>query len=119
MASVLLASVLLPPQALPGTAACAFRALTGKSCPGCGLTRAFCCISRGRFHAAWNHNPFGLPLYALTVFFLLFPWLNRLWPQTGRAMRRAKLGVWLPLVMLAAFWLFGMVRLLRECGVLR
>ena len=37
---------------------CFVRTVTGLPCPLCGLTRAFACAARGRFHEAIEHHPF-------------------------------------------------------------
>jgi hypothetical protein len=45
---------------------CAFKWLTGWSCPTCGLTRAFCHALRGNLAASVAFHPLG-PLAALTA----------------------------------------------------
>ena len=56
---------------------------TSLPCPGCGLTRAFCCISHGRFADAWAFNPFGFFFYACAVLLVLYPFAERRWPGLG------------------------------------
>jgi hypothetical protein len=115
MAGILLISFVFPPDGLPALPLCQFKAVTGKPCPGCGLTRSFSAISHGRLREAAAFNPFGFPLYALAVFFLFFPLLCRLRPNTGPAMMRWRVHVWLPVGMLAALWTWGIWRLLTTC----
>ena len=51
---------------------CAFRALSGLNCPGCGLTRSFIALSHGDLREGWRFNPVGLLVYALVL--LQFPY---------------------------------------------
>jgi hypothetical protein len=44
---------------------CMLRRVTGRSCPGCGLTRCFISIAHGDISAAWSFNPAGLWLFAI------------------------------------------------------
>ena len=39
---------------------CAFRAVTGIQCPGCGMTRAFLSLGQLKFKEAIQFNPFSL-----------------------------------------------------------
>lgn len=45
-----------------GLAPCAFRTLTGRPCPTCGMTTAFAWTMRGRWSEAWRANPAGCGL---------------------------------------------------------
>ncbi len=45
---------------------CPFRALTGISCPGCGMTRAFLLLSHLRLSEAFAMNP-AAPLLAMAM----------------------------------------------------
>ncbi len=56
-----------------GLPPCSFRALTGSSCPTCGMTTAFAWFVRGRFGAAFASNPGGL--FAASSCVGLIPWL--------------------------------------------
>ncbi|MBL0211424.1 MAG: DUF2752 domain-containing protein [Holophagaceae bacterium] len=83
--AILATSFLLPAAGFPGIDTCSFHAFTGLSCPGCGLTRAFCAISHGQFHEAWGLHPFSFPLYGAAMVGAAAPWLNRRFPAlTGR-----------------------------------
>jgi hypothetical protein len=47
---------------------CPFKALTGISCPGCGMTRAMLSIIKGDFYGAFGYNPFSFFLLFMIVF---------------------------------------------------
>ena len=72
LSGVLAASFVLP---LPGAkgqiahipAFCPFYLATGLPCPGCGLTRAFVCISHGQFVQSLHWHPIGWLVYASFV----------------------------------------------------
>jgi hypothetical protein len=49
-----------------GLPPCAFQALTGWPCPGCGLTTAFAHAVRGDWFLAAAANPLGLALFVVT-----------------------------------------------------
>jgi len=63
--AVFAVSALWSPTELPGFVLCPFRALTGLPCPGCGMTRAFCALSSGRFDEALSWNRGAPALYTL------------------------------------------------------
>jgi hypothetical protein len=46
-------------------ALCLLRHLTGIPCPTCGMTRSFCCMSRGEFAEAALFHPLGPVIYAM------------------------------------------------------
>ena len=50
-----------------GPILCPLRGLVGLPCPGCGLTRAFCALSRGDLLSALNFHAFALPLALLML----------------------------------------------------
>ena len=41
--------------------------LTGLPCPGCGLTRAFVCLSHGHFAQSLHWHPIGWLVYAILL----------------------------------------------------
>ena len=55
----------VPPERLFPHSFCLLYHLTGRRCPGCGMTRAFCCILHGRFAEAWAWNPFSALMFPL------------------------------------------------------
>lgn len=62
------AAVAMDPSGIEdGPVLCPFRLLTGLSCPGCGLTRAWVYGTHGQLAESLAANPFGLPLLALVV----------------------------------------------------
>lgn len=46
---------------------CPFRLLTGISCPGCGMTRAFLALAEFDVSLAIKLNPFSVPLFLYFV----------------------------------------------------
>lgn len=63
LATTLLVTVVLPWTPLYGVVICPFRLLSELPCPGCGLGRGFCLISRGEISAAFEANPLSPVLY--------------------------------------------------------
>jgi hypothetical protein len=66
-AALLLASVIYAPFVANGPVLCPFRIMTGLPCPGCGLTRSFCAMSRGQLAAAFGDHLFGPVLYFVAL----------------------------------------------------
>ncbi len=66
----LLGSVIYAPFANTGPVFCPLRFTTGIPCPGCGLTRSFCALSKGQFTAAVGYHLFGPLLYLAAAFAL-------------------------------------------------
>jgi hypothetical protein len=64
---MLLASVIYAPFVANGPVLCPFRFITGLPCPGCGLTRSFCAMSRGQIVAAFGDHLFGPALYLVAL----------------------------------------------------
>jgi len=61
------------------TPVCVWKAKLNRECPGCGLTRSFLLIARGRFEDASAMNRAGPPLYAAFTAngVVLMAWLAR------------------------------------------
>lgn len=51
-----------------GLPPCGFLVLTGCPCPGCGLTTSFAHMARLEFTGAAHANPFGIPLFLVSLF---------------------------------------------------
>lgn len=51
---------------------CRYRALTGRPCPTCGLTRGMRAVQTGSFREAGAWNPLALPLTALAFLEVLY-----------------------------------------------
>jgi hypothetical protein len=63
---VLSVGALTPPARLERTPVlCPIRRVTGRPCPGCGLTRSITHALHGNLAASLHHHPLGLPLTAL------------------------------------------------------
>ncbi len=55
---------------------CMFKKMTGLPCPSCGMSRAFCSISRGRIADAFDYNPLSMLLYPIIVAGIILPPLS-------------------------------------------
>jgi len=87
---------------------CLFRSVTGLPCPGCGLTRGFSSLSRGKITQAWALNPFSLPLYAATVAAVFAPLLRRRFPRGWENRPAVRWGV---LIFIMLMLVYGLARL--------
>lgn len=65
--TVLVISRLHYPPDAPLTTLCGLKTALGLSCPGCGLTRAFCAMAKFELMRAFHFNLLGPPLFLLTV----------------------------------------------------
>lgn len=86
---------------LPG---CAFRALTGWYCPGCGVTRMLYALAHFDIPRAFSMNPLALLILALSP--LLAAWTVGGWQPAALqplAQLLARPAFWL--VLLPAYWL--------------
>lgn len=63
VAAILFASYIYAPYAQNGPVICPTHGLLGLPCPSCGLTRAFCALTRGHILTALGYNAIGIPLY--------------------------------------------------------
>jgi hypothetical protein len=60
VAAVLAIAAVVPPELVTrGPVLCWFRALTGRPCPGCGITRSTFLAAHGRWSAAVREHPLG------------------------------------------------------------
>lgn len=53
---------------------CVYKAITGKPCYNCGMTRAFLSILHLNFHDAIEYNKNVVVVFPLTVIIYLFSW---------------------------------------------
>jgi hypothetical protein len=71
-AAALIASAVVPPALIQhGPPLCTFRALTGRPCPSCGLTRSWTAMGHGRFAEASGHHLMGPVTYLAAVALVL------------------------------------------------
>ncbi len=70
----LFALALVPPETLEhGPTLCLFKALLGRDCPGCGMTRAVTALLHGDTTQALAHNKFVVVVFPSLVFAVLLP----------------------------------------------
>jgi len=65
---------------------CAFRALTGIPCPGCGLSRASLALFELHFVEAYHYHPLVFVILPAGIFFSVWAFLKWLLPQHIRPM---------------------------------
>jgi len=113
-AAALAASFLVSPEGLPGFLVCPFHQVTGLPCPGCGLTRAFCCISRLQLLEAWHHNPFGFLFYVLALGLAARPLLGRRFAAgLGSRLSGSRTAFLVPVALVVALYAYGIFRIVR------
>lgn len=66
-AAVLLAAVLVPAGWESPVPLCLVKVLTGRACPGCGMTRAFLLIGHGRLGEATAMHPASIPAFLVVA----------------------------------------------------
>ena len=66
----------LAPPAEPAIRLCPFYWLTGRPCPLCGLTRAFCALAKGHWSQAIHFHALS-PLAFVMLFSLFWKWRGR------------------------------------------
>lgn len=72
--ALLAASFLYFPWAFSGPVLCPTALLLGLPCPGCGLTRAFGCMTHGQFARAFEYHP----LWPLILGYFIFLWIYQI-----------------------------------------
>jgi len=108
---VLAVSAIYTPENLPNLPLCSFKQMTGRPCPGCGLTRAFCAISHARFGEALYFNPFSYALYAGALGLALWPLASHCYPRLKSWVDRTTFFVWVVPITLAAMLGYGIFRM--------
>lgn len=58
---------LIPLDAIESVSLCPIYHLTGRRCPGCGMTRAFANLLRGNWERALDYNPLSPLLFVLIL----------------------------------------------------
>ncbi|MCP4714095.1 MAG: DUF2752 domain-containing protein [Deltaproteobacteria bacterium] len=56
---------------LPDVSLCPFHVLTGRQCPGCGMTRALLSLGQLDIQQALRHNPLALPLAIVMLLYIV------------------------------------------------
>lgn len=84
---------------------CPILYLTGISCPGCGLTRAYLCLLRGNISGAFYYHPlwWGIPTGVL---------LGIVSQSSGRFQKVARLGI----VLLLFLWILVYIDRMMDTG---
>jgi len=62
---------LIPLEATESISLCLLYHLTGRKCPGCGMTRAFANLLRGNWERALDFNPLSPLMFALVLTLLI------------------------------------------------
>lgn len=75
--------VLIPFTTTPLPELCHFKRWSGIDCPGCGMTRAFISLARGRVVDAWRYNPAGFLLFPIVVFQIPYR-IGQIWRLRSR-----------------------------------
>ena len=106
-------AVFLPGFSSPLPDTCSSRRLLGVSCPGCGLTRAFICISHGQLAEAWRFNHASFVIYLFVA--IQIPWhAIQIWRiQRGRAALYWPFIYWVPMavaIILLTNWIWTLTR---------
>ncbi len=91
---------------IAGIPLCPFHAITGKPCPGCGMSQAFLLLGQLKIIEALNMNIFSIPLLALMIIYIVFGRIP-LWLQN-------KLMAYISLIAVLAFWI---LRLLSDNNI--
>jgi hypothetical protein len=89
---------------------CAFTAVTGVVCPGCGTTRAMHALAQGRLLSALTLNPLiilSIPLLMIGSFALLLPREHR-WSQIARRLLTPAVG-WIWVALLLTLWAWRLI----------
>jgi len=103
--------VFLPFSNKPMPETCTSKRLLGVDCPGCGLTRAFICISHGEFAKAWKFNAASFLVYAFV--FVQIPWHSiQLWRiRNGKFPMEPVLVYFLPIAIAVALMVNWIIRI--------
>ena len=66
---------------------CLIRMVTGRLCPGCGMTHAFAALLHGDIAAAWTYNPLSITVIPVLGVYLLYRLIKTI--RTGEDKFRA------------------------------
>jgi hypothetical protein len=106
-------AVFLPGFSSPLPDTCSSRRMLGVDCPGCGLTRAFICISHGQLSKAWKFNHASFIIYLFVA--IQLPWhAIQIWRiQKVKAALYWPFIYWIPMavaIILLTNWIWTLTR---------
>jgi hypothetical protein len=86
---------------IAGIPLCPFHAITGKFCPGCGMSRAFLLLGQLKIQEALYMNLFSVPLLLLMIMYIILGRIP-LWLKN-------KYAGYISLIAVLAFWLIRLL----------
>ena len=96
---------------------CAFAAITGLPCPGCGMTRAVTALLRGEWERSWALHPFAGGFLVLGVLLGFASVVPAKWREgLVRAVLAFEHRTRLPLLFLLATVIYGLLRMGGLCS---
>ena len=103
--------------ALPSIQLCGFKVLTGRGCPGCGMTRAVTSLCRGEVLTSLRFHPLGLPMAIALLAAIIgafqgvrgredrfWTFMDRRGPQGALGFALALVVVWIVRVFIVPSW---------------
>jgi hypothetical protein len=92
---LVLGAFVLPGRALHDTPVlCAFRRLTGRPCPACGLSRSWQATAHGRLRDGFGQHPLGPLAFTAAAWFAVDDAAERRLAGADRRWVAAALGLW-------------------------
>ena len=89
---------------------CPFKRVTGYSCPGCGLTRAFLAAAHGHFLTALQYNAMELIFFP----FLLYRFFQRICETLFHKYPQIKVPFFLFFILASVILSFGVIRIILQ-----
>ena len=113
--ALLAASFFYLPWAFTGPVLCPMALVLGLPCPGCGLTRAFCLMTHGRFSEALAFHPLAPAMLG----YITFLWVYKIAESvrgTPPRLPTSRIGAAAGLVV-AGFWVVRLVFFFAQGGL--